>query len=81
MGSRSVCRRSRFPVDLTFIAARDTSVDEVNHHAGGADGELKEFRCKHRAARIHDFNHDPRSSFRRDPYQSDGRLVKVSSWL
>ena len=70
-------------VDLTFIAARDTTVDEVNAiMQAAADGELKGVLGVNTAPLVSsDFNHDPRSSI----YDATltkvvGRLVKVLSW-
>ena len=71
-------------VDLSFIAARDTTVDEVN--------AIMKAAAESRAARRHsqlqhgplvsvDFNHDPASStFDATLTKVSGRLVKVSSW-
>ena len=70
-------------VDLTFIAARDTSVDEVNAiMQTAADGELKGILGVNTAPLVSsDFNHDPRSSiFDATLTKVTGRLVKVSSW-
>lgn len=70
-------------VDLTFIAARDTSVDEVNAvMQAAADGELKGILGVNTAPLVSsDFNHDPRSSiFDATLTKVTGRLVKVSSW-
>ena len=70
-------------VDLSFIAARDTSVDEINKiMKAAADGPLKGILNYNTAPLVSiDFNHDPASS----TYDStltkvSGRLVKVSSW-
>ena len=71
-------------IDLSFVAARDTSVDEINaimKDASGAgplagvlgysDGPLVSI----------DFNHNPASSiFDSTLTKVSGRLVKVSSW-
>lgn len=70
-------------VDLTFIAARDTTVDEVNAiMQAAADGELKGVLGVNKAPLVSsDFNHDPRSSiFDATLTKVVGRLVKVSSW-
>ena len=70
-------------VDLTFIAARDTTVDEVNSiMQAAADGELKGILGVNTAPLVSsDFNHDPRSSiFDATLTKVTGRLVKVSSW-
>jgi glyceraldehyde 3-phosphate dehydrogenase len=71
-------------VDLSFVAARDTTVDEVN-------AIMKEAADKGPLAGILnyntgplvsvDFNHDPASStFDATLTKVSGRLVKVSSW-
>ncbi len=71
-------------VDLTFIAGRDTTVDEVHSIIRAAsEGQLKGVLnyCDAPLVSI-DFNHDPASS----TYDAgltkviDGRLVKVCSW-
>ncbi len=70
-------------VDLSFIAARDTSVDEVNSiMKAAADGELKGVLGVNTDPLVSsDFNHDPRSSiFDATLTKVAGRLVKVSSW-
>jgi glyceraldehyde 3-phosphate dehydrogenase len=70
-------------VDLSFIAARDTTVDEVNATMkAAADGELKGILGYNTAPLVSsDFNHDPRSSiFDATLTKVSGRLVKVSSW-
>ncbi len=70
-------------VDLSFIAARDTSVDEINQILREAsEGALKGVLDYSDAPLVSvDFNHNPASS----TYDStltkvSGRLVKVSSW-
>ena len=71
-------------VDLSFIAARDTSVDEVNSimKAAADSGPLKGILDYSDGPLVSvDFNHNPASS----TYDStltkvSGRLVKVSSW-
>jgi glyceraldehyde 3-phosphate dehydrogenase len=70
-------------VDLSFIAARDTSVDEVNGiMKAAADGELKGVLGYNADPLVSsDFNHDARSSiFDSTLTKVSGRLVKVSSW-
>jgi len=70
-------------VDLSFIAARDTSVDEINAiMKAAADGELKGILGYNADPLVSsDFNHDPRSSiFEATLTKVAGRLVKVSSW-
>ena len=71
-------------VDLTFQAARETSVDEVNTILREAsEGALKGILGYNDEQLVSvDFNHDPRSSI----YESsltrvaEGTLVKVCSW-
>ena len=70
-------------VDLSFIAARDTTVDEVNAVLKAAsENELKGILEYNTEPLVSvDFNHNPASS----TYDSTltkvrGRLVKVSSW-
>ena len=70
-------------VDLSFIAARDTSVAEVNAiMKAAADGPLKGILAYNQAPLVSvDFNHDPHSStFDSTLTKVSGRLVKVSSW-
>ncbi|MGZ8981903.1 MAG: erythrose-4-phosphate dehydrogenase, partial [Burkholderiaceae bacterium] len=70
-------------VDLSFIAARDTSVDEVNSiMKSAADGELKGVLGYNADPLVSsDFNHDARSSiFDSTLTKVAGRLVKVTSW-
>jgi len=70
-------------VDLSFIAARDTTVDEVNGVMKAAsEGELKGILGYNVEQLVSgDFNHDPRSSvFDSTLTKVSGRLVKVSSW-
>jgi glyceraldehyde 3-phosphate dehydrogenase len=71
-------------VDLSFIAARDTTVDEVNDIMKKAadSGPLKGILGYNKAPLVSmDFNHDPRSSiFDATLTKVSGRLVKVSSW-
>jgi glyceraldehyde 3-phosphate dehydrogenase len=70
-------------VDLTFIAGRDTSVDEVNQTVkAAAEGELKGILGYNDEPLVSvDFNHDPRSSvFDASLTKVNGRLVKVLSW-
>ncbi len=71
-------------VDLTFTAARATSVDEVNGILKAAsEGELKGILGYNKEPLVSiDFNHDPRSSIF-DATQTrviGGTLVKVLSW-
>ncbi len=71
-------------VDLTFQAARETSVDEINDILkAAADGPLKGILAYNDKPLVSvDFNHDPHSS----SYEAsltrviDGTLVKVCSW-
>jgi len=72
-------------VDLTFIAARDTSVAEVNaimkeaSETGPLAGGILHYNDAPLVSI--DFNHDPASStFDATLTKVSGRLVKVSSW-
>ena len=71
-------------VDLSFIAARDTSVEEVNRIMKDASetGPLAGILRYNNAPLVSvDFNHDPASStFDATLTKVSGRLVKVSSW-
>jgi glyceraldehyde 3-phosphate dehydrogenase len=71
-------------VDLSFIAARDTTVDEVNDIMKKASESkaLKGILNYNKAPLVSvDFNHDPASStFDATLTKVSGRLVKVSSW-
>jgi glyceraldehyde 3-phosphate dehydrogenase len=71
-------------VDLSFIAARDTTVEEVNAIMKDASehGPLAEVLNYNTAPLVSvDFNHDPASStFDATLTKVSGRLVKVSSW-
>ncbi|HRE15115.1 MAG TPA: type I glyceraldehyde-3-phosphate dehydrogenase [Usitatibacteraceae bacterium] len=71
-------------VDLSFIAARDTTVDEVNAimKAASESPELKGILNYTKDPLVSvDFNHDPASStFDATLTKVSGRLVKVSSW-
>jgi len=71
-------------VDLTFSAARATSVDEVNKVLrAAADGELKGILNYSDGPLVSvDFNHDPASSIYDATMTKviDGTLVKVCSW-
>ncbi|MEK9776705.1 MAG: type I glyceraldehyde-3-phosphate dehydrogenase, partial [Quisquiliibacterium sp.] len=70
-------------VDLSFIAARDTSVDEVNQILREASqGALKGVLDYSDAPLVSvDFNHNPASStYDASLTKVSGRLVKVSSW-
>ena len=71
-------------VDLSFIAARDTTVDEVNGimKAASESGPLKGILNYNKAPLVSiDFNHDPASStFDATLTKVSGRLVKVGSW-
>jgi glyceraldehyde 3-phosphate dehydrogenase len=71
-------------VDLSFIAARDTTVDEVNSalRAAAESGPLKGILGYNTAPLVSsDFNHDPRSSiFDATLTKVSGRLVKASAW-
>jgi len=71
-------------VDLTFVAARETSVEEINSIMKAAsEGELKGVLAYNDEPLVSiDFNHDPASS----TYDAgltkvmEGTLVKVCSW-
>jgi glyceraldehyde 3-phosphate dehydrogenase len=70
-------------VDLSFIAKRETTVDEVNQILKtAADGELKGILDYNTAPLVSiDFNHNPASSsFDATLTKVSGKLVKVSSW-
>ena len=71
-------------VDLSFIAARDTTVDEVNAimKAASQSGPLKGILNYNTGPLVSvDFNHDPASStFDATLTKVSGRLVKVTSW-
>jgi glyceraldehyde 3-phosphate dehydrogenase len=71
-------------VDLCFVAARDTSVDEVNAimKSASESGPLAGLLGYNTAPLVSiDFNHDARSSvFDATLTKVSGRLVKVSSW-
>ena len=70
-------------VDLSFIAARDTTVDEVNAiMKEAANGPLKGILTYNTDPLVSvDYNHNPASSnFDATLTKVSGRLVKVSSW-
>ncbi len=70
-------------VDLTFIASRETTVDEVNAIAKAAsEGDLAGILGYNTLPLVSsDFNHDPRSSvFDATQTKVSGNLVKVISW-
>jgi len=70
-------------VDLSFIAARDTTVEEVNSILrAAAEGPLRGILAYNEGPLVSvDFNHDPHSSiFDATLTKVSGRLVKVSSW-
>ena len=70
-------------VDLSFIASRDTTVDEVNGILKtAAHGALKGILEYNELPLVSvDFNHNPASSvFDSTLTKVSGRLVKVSSW-
>ncbi|MEY3980994.1 MAG: glyceraldehyde 3-phosphate dehydrogenase [Pseudomonadota bacterium] len=70
-------------VDLCFIAARDTTVDEVNAiMKEAADGSLHGVLTYNTEQLVSiDYNHNPASSnFDATLTKVSGRLVKVSSW-
>ncbi len=71
-------------VDLSFIARRATTVDEVNHAVlQAAQTDLKDVLIYNTAPLVSvDFNHNPASSIFDSTLTkvSEGTLVKVSSW-
>jgi glyceraldehyde 3-phosphate dehydrogenase len=70
-------------VDLSFVAARDTSVDEVNRVVKAAsENELKGILAYSDAPLVSvDFNHTTASSsYDATLTKVSGRLVKVSAW-
>ncbi|CAN5470372.1 type I glyceraldehyde-3-phosphate dehydrogenase [soil metagenome] len=70
-------------VDLSFIAARDTTVDEINSIMKAAsEGALQGILTYQTEPLVSiDFNHNPASSnFDSTLTKVSGRLVKVSSW-
>jgi glyceraldehyde 3-phosphate dehydrogenase len=70
-------------VDLTFVAARDTTVEEVNAILKEAsEGSLKGILTYQTEPLVSiDFNHNPASSNVDAPLTKvSGRLVKVASW-
>lgn len=71
-------------VDLTFIAGRDTTVEEINAIVQKASqGEMKGILAYNEAPLVSvDFNHNPHSSVFDATLTkvSGGRLVKVLSW-
>src|ERR1700751_3560529 len=71
-------------VDLSFVAARDTTVEEVNGimKAASESGPLAGLLGYSQGPLVSvDFNHDARSSvFDATLTKVSGRLVKVSSW-
>ena len=71
-------------VDLTFEAARDTSVEEINNAIrAAADGPLKGILGYTDQPLVSiDFNHDPHSSvFHMDQTKvMEGRLVRILTW-
>jgi glyceraldehyde 3-phosphate dehydrogenase len=70
-------------VDLSFIAARDTTVEEINAIMKEAsEGALKGILTYNTDPLVSvDFNHNPASSnFDATLTKVSGRLVKVSSW-
>ena len=71
-------------VDLSFIAARDTTVEEVNGimKKAASEGPLKGVLAYTSEPLVSvDFNHDPASStFDSSLTKVSGRLVKVGAW-
>ena len=70
-------------VDLTFIAARETSVEEINRIMEEASqGALSAVLCYSEEPLVSvDFNHNAASSnFDATQTRVNGRLVKIMSW-
>lgn len=71
-------------VDLSFVAQRDTSIEEVNEtvKAAAEKGSLQGILTYNSECLVSvDFNHNPASSnFDSTLTKVSGRLVKVSSW-
>ena len=71
-------------VDLTFVAKKPTTVDEVNNAVKQACGSDLEGILEYNSDPLvsSDFNHNPASSIFDSSLTrvSDGTLVKVSSW-
>jgi glyceraldehyde 3-phosphate dehydrogenase len=70
-------------VDLSFVAKRDTTVEEINQlMQSAAEGALKGILTYNTDPLVSvDFNHNPASSnFDATLTKVSGRLVKVSSW-
>ncbi len=71
-------------VDLTFMASRDTSVEEINAAiAKASEGELNGVLGYTNEALVSiDFNHDPHSSvFHMDQTKvMDGRMCRILTW-
>lgn len=71
-------------VDLSFIAKRDTTVEEINEimKKAAAEGPLKDILTYNTDPLVSvDFNHNPASSnFDATLTKVSGRLVKVTSW-
>jgi len=70
-------------VDLSFIAKRDTTVEEINSlMKAAAEGPLAGILTYNSAPLVSvDYNHNPASSnFDSTLTKVSGRLVKVSSW-
>lgn len=68
-------------VDLTFIASRDTSVEEINQAMKAAAEQSKVLGYNDLPLVSIDYNHNPDSSvFDATQTRVNGRLVKVMSW-
>ena len=70
-------------VDLTFVAKRDTTAEEVNAAVkAAAEGAMAEVLEYNEAPLVSiDFNHNPASSvFDATQTKVDGKLVKVMAW-
>ncbi|MEM7149358.1 MAG: type I glyceraldehyde-3-phosphate dehydrogenase [Pseudomonadota bacterium] len=70
-------------VDLTFIAKRDTTIEEINQVVKAAsEGPMKGILEYNELPLVSiDFNHNPASSiFDATQTRADGKLVKVMAW-
>jgi len=70
-------------VDLSFVASRDTSVEEINHimEAAAQQDRFGVLSCNTQPLVSIDFNHNSASSnFDANHTRVSGRLVKVLSW-
>jgi len=71
-------------VDLSFVASRDTTVDEVNAilKAASENGPLKGILTYNTDPLVSDLNHNPASSTvdLKAIKVIEGKLVRVASW-